>query len=99
MGDWRNVGDQLVDTFLTGEEEDIKELSVLIRERIGCHKCKVQELCRDYKDECFDGECWRVLESFFADMEDEDTEEERERRRKEAREQEEEDWRSWTYRD
>ena len=31
MGDWRNVGDQLVDSFLTGEEEDIKELAVLIK--------------------------------------------------------------------
>ena len=98
MGDWKELGEDLVDSFLESDE-DIQELAVLIKERLGCRRCKAETLCREYKDECFDGECWKVLDSFFADMEDEDTREERERREEEAEVQAREDWRSWTYRD
>lgn len=99
MGDWRKIGDELVDSFLTGEDEDMKELGELIQDRLGCYNCEAKDLCDNYKDDVFDGECYKVLNSFFADTEDEDTEDERKRREEEARIQREEDWRSWTYRD
>lgn len=98
MGDWRAVGEDLIDTYFSSDE-DMQELSQLIHDRIGCSRCKAFELCDEYKDDAFDGECWKVLNSFFADKEEEDTREVREEREREAEIQNEEDWHSWYYRD
>ena len=95
MGAWTDLGDDLVDAFLGGDDEDMKELGELIQDKLGCHRCKVNDFCHEYKDEVFDGECYKVLTSFFCDTEDEDTEEYRKEREEEARRQEAEDWSSW----
>lgn len=99
MGAWTTLGDELVEDFLEGDDKDMKELGELIQARIGCDKCQAYDLCREYKDDCFEGECYKVLTSFFCDTEEEDTAEERERREEEARIQSEEDWHSWKVRD
>lgn len=98
MGDWKDLGQELVDSYMTGEEEDMEELAQLIRERIGCAGCEARELCEKYKDSVYDGECAYVLDSFFADTEDEDTREQREKEEQEARELYEQDMNSWKYR-
>lgn len=99
MGDWRAVGEDLVEAYLGAGDEDMKEFAELIHDRIGCQRCKAFDFCYEYKDEVFDGECYKVLTSFFEDREDEDTAEYREKRAEEARIQDEEDWHSWYYRD
>lgn len=99
MGAWADLGDDIVDYYLNGDEEDMKEFSEIIQKCVGCHRCKVFDFCYEYKDEVFDGECYKVLTSFFCDTEDEDTEEYRKEREEEARRQEAEDWHSWYNRD
>ena len=98
MGDWSSLGQELVDSYMTGDDENMKELGELIRNRIGCSGCEARHICDDYKDSVFDGKCENVLNSFFSDTEDEDTREQRAKEEQEARELYEQDMNSWKWR-
>ena len=71
MGSWESIGDELIDSFLNGCDEDMEELSLLIQDRIGCPNCKARKVCLEYKDTIYQGECALVLNHFFSDTEEE----------------------------